>query len=383
MLDDPRASIAATPPMGWNSWNAFGKQVNEQVIRQIADTLVSSGLREAGYTYVVIDDHWHGGRDEHGELFPDPNKFPSGIAALAEYVHARGLKFGIYSDAGEKTCGGEPGSLGYEEIDAQTFASWGVDFLKYDFCFTQDDRATADRLYRKMGAALRQTGRAIFFSICEWGHHRPWLWGREAGGHMWRTTGDIWDGWRDGPHVTQNGIDSVGFEQQRGLEAYAGPGGWNDPDMLVVGLRGRGAIGGPGCTDVEYRTHFSLWCLLAAPLMIGCDLRSLDAASLEILRNPEMIALDQDPFGKQGSRACRLGRCEVWVKPLANGDLGVGAFNRDDVTKVVNIPWSDLEIEGKWHARDLWQPADLGVYDDLFSIELESHACCMLRLSSC
>jgi alpha-galactosidase len=383
MIDDPRASIAATPPMGWNSWNAFGKQVNEQVICQTADTLVSSGLREAGYTYVVIDDHWHGGRDDHGVLFPDPIKFPSGVAALAEYVHARGLKFGIYSDAGEKTCGGEPGSLGFEEIDARTFASWGVDYLKYDFCFTQDDRATAERLYRKMGTALRQTGRAIFFSICEWGHHRPWLWGREAGGHMWRTTGDIWDGWRDGPHVTQNGIDSVGFEQQRGLEAYAGPGGWNDPDMLVVGLRGRGAIGGPGCTDVEYRTHFSLWCLLAAPLMIGCDLRSLDAASFEILSNPEMIVLDQDPLGKQGSRVCRLGRGEVWVKTLANGDLGVGAFNRDDVTKVVNIPWSDLEIEGKWHARDLWQHADLGVCEDLFSIELESHACCMLRLSSC
>ena len=383
MLDDHQhARIAATPPMGWNSWNAFGKGVSEQLIRLMADALVSSGLREAGYTYVVIDDHWHSGRDEHGVLYPDPEKFPSGMPALAEYVHARGLTFGIYSDAGLKTCGGEPGSLGYEEQDARTFASWGVDFLKYDFCFAQDDRATAERLYSKMGSALRQTGRPILFNICEWGHHRPWLWGRSAGGHTWRTTGDIWDGWRDGPHISQNGIDTIGFEQQRGLEAYAGPGGWNDPDMLVVGLRGRGSIGGPGCTDTEYRTHFSLWCLLAAPLMVGCDLLNLDQVSLEILTNPEVLALDQDPLGKQGHRICRLGRCEVWVKPLAGGNLGVGVFNRDDSTQILEVHWSDLDIEGKWHVRDLWLHTDLGVYEDHISVEVNSHACCILRLSA-
>lgn len=381
MSDDSQAGLAAVPPMGWNSWNAFGKEVNEGVVRQMADALIERGLRQAGYTYVVIDDHWHGGRDEHGVLFPHPQKFASGLPALAEYLHARGLQFGIYSDAGTKTCGGEPGSLGYEEIDARTFAGWGVDFLKYDFCHAPDDRATAERLYRKMGIALRQSGRPILFSICEWGHHRPWLWGRAAGGHMWRTTGDIWDGWRDGAHVAQNGIDSIGFEQQRGLEAYAAPGGWNDPDMLVVGLHGKGAIGGPGCTDAEYRTHFSLWCLLAAPLIIGCDLRQVDPFSLETLSNPEVIALNQDPLGRQGYRVCRLGRCEVWLKPLANGDLGVGVFNRDDAARVVHVPWSDLEIEGRWQARDLWQHADLGAFEGSFSVELESHACCILRLS--
>jgi alpha-galactosidase len=378
---DQKDLIAATPPMGWNSWNAFGKQINEQVIRQTAKALVSLGLRQVGYTYLIIDDHWQGGRDKFGNLYPHPDKFPSGMPALADYIHSLGLKFGIYSDTGLKTCGGEPGSLGYEEQDARTFASWGVDYLKYDFCFTRDDRATAEQLYRKMGKVLRQTGRPILFNICEWGHHQPWLWARQVGGHTWRTTGDIWDGWKDGPHISQNGIDSIGFEQQRGLEAFASPGGWNDPDMLVVGLHGRGAIGGPGCTDEEYRIHFSLWCLLAAPLVIGCDLRNLDAISLEILSNPEVIALDQDPLGKQGSRICRLGRCEVWSKPLSNGDLGVGIFNRDDITRELNVPWSDLEIEGNWRVRDLWQHADLGVYEAQITIQLESHSCRILRLS--
>lgn len=373
--------IAATPPMGWNSWNAIGKDVDEQLMREMADALLSTGLSKLGYTYIVIDDHWHGGRDASGALYPHPQKFPSGIPALADYLHARGFKLGIYSDAGLKTCGGEPGSLDYEEQDARTFADWGVDFLKYDFCFAPDDRTTAERLYRKMGTALRQTGRPILFNICEWGHHRPWLWARSVGGHTWRTTGDIWDGWRDGPHISQNGIESLGFEQQRGLEAYAGPGGWNDPDMLVVGMRGRGAIGGPGCTDAEYRTHFSLWCLLAAPLVMGCDLRTIDADSLEILSNSELIALDQDPLGRQGFRICRLGRCEIWVKPLANGDIAVGVFNRDDAMRQLNVPWSDLEIEGPWHVRDLWLHADLGEFESQISLELESHACCIYRLS--
>lgn len=375
------SEIASTPPMGWNSWNAFGKGVNEQVIKDMVDALVSSGLRQAGYSYVIIDDHWHGGRDENGQLFPDPLKFPGGMRSLADYVHARGLKFGIYSDAGKKTCGGEPGSQGNEQRDAQTFADWQVDFLKYDFCFAQDDRCTAEQSYKTMGAALRAAERPILFSVCEWGHHRPWLWAREAGGHMWRTTGDIWDSWEDGSEVQQNGIESIGFDQQRGLEAYAGPGHWNDPDMLVVGLHGKGSIGGPGCTDIEYRTHFSLWCMLAAPLILGCDLRDLDSYSLETLTNQEVIDLDRDPLGRQGYRVCRLGRSEVWVKPLQNGELAAGIFNRSDRTQKLTVSWSDLEINGKYHLRDLWKHVDLGVYDDNFSVELPSHDCVLLRFS--
>ncbi len=375
------SSIALTPPMGWNSWNAFGKGVNEHVIKEMADALVSSGLRQAGYTYVVIDDHWHGGRDEKGELFPDPNKFPSGMRALADYIHSLGLKFGIYSDAGIKTCGGEPGSLDYEERDAMTFAGWQVDFLKYDFCFAQDDRQTAERSYKKMRAALRATGRPILFNVCEWGHHRPWLWAQEAGAHMWRTTGDIWDSWGDGPEIQQNGIESIGFEQQRGLEAYAGPGHWNDPDMLVVGLHGNGSIGGPGCTDIEYRTHFSLWCMLSAPLILGCDLRSLDSISHETLSNQEVIALDQDPLGKQGYRVCRSGRSEIWVKPLQNRNLGVGIFNRSDLSQKLIASWSDLCITGRYLLRDLWQHVDLGVFEDHYAVDLPGHGSILLRFS--
>lgn len=367
--------------MGWSSWNGFGPHINEDLIKGIADAMVSSGMKDAGYTYVNIDDFWHGGRGEDGRLFPDPQRFPSGLKALADYVHARGLKFGIYSDAGPKTCGGRPASQGYEEIDAQTFAEWGVDYLKYDYCYAPEDRASAERLYRKMSDALKATGRPIVFSICEWGQRRPWLWGRQVGGHLWRTTGDIADSWGDWPSRTGFvllGIDRIGFDLQRGLEAYAGPNGWNDPDMLVVGLRGRGFIPGPGCTDVEYRTHFSLWCLLAAPLIASCDLRHMDSATREILTNREVIALNQDPLGKQGYW---VGPAEVWVKPLSGGALGVGLFNRGNERATVTAHWSNLEISGRYHVRDLWQHADLGVFEEKFSAEVAPHDCVILRLT--
>ncbi|MDW8289478.1 MAG: glycoside hydrolase family 27 protein, partial [Armatimonadota bacterium] len=217
--------LAPTPPMGWNSWNTFGAEIHEELIRQVADVFVEAGLREAGYTYVVIDDLWESDeRDDQGRLVPDPKKFPSGMKALADYVHSKGLKFGIYSCAGTHTCAGKPGSYGYEEIDAQTFAEWGVDYLKYDFCY-KPAGADAVTLYRRMGQALRATGRPIVFSICEWGSNEPWKWGASVGGHLWRTTGDINDSWES--------IEQIGFSQN-GLEAYAGPDHWNDPDMLVV-----------------------------------------------------------------------------------------------------------------------------------------------------
>src|SRR5512138_2511170 len=233
--------LAATPPMGWNSWNMFGATVDAQIVKETANAFVSSGLRDAGYEYVVIDDHWHGGRGEDGRLFPDPQKFPEGMKSLSDYVHSLGLKFGIYSDCGPLTCGGRPASMDHEEIDAQTFADWGVDFLKYDWCHAEDTRANAEYRYSRMSKALQATGREIVFSICEWGHHSPWVWGARAGGQLWRTTGDIGDCWYNVIAKWGGvlyGIDTIGFDQQRGLEAYAGSGHWNDADMLVVGLRG-------------------------------------------------------------------------------------------------------------------------------------------------
>jgi alpha-galactosidase len=374
--------MAETPPMGWNSWNQFGNHIHEDLIKETAEAIVNSGMSVTGYNTIVIDDLWHGGRDENGRLFPDPMKFPHGIKTLADYVHSLGLQFGMYSDAGTRTCGGRPGSQGFEEQDAQTFASWDVDYLKYDFCYTEDTRAYAERAYSTMGKALQATGRPIVFSICEWGHHRPWLWAAKAGGHLWRTTGDIFDSWRDGPELWAYGIDSIGFEQQRGLETYASPGHWNDPDMLVVGLRGQSkTISGAGCTDTEYRTHMSLWCMLAAPLMVGCDIRNMDPITKEILMNDEIIALDQDNLGKQGYRVCRQSRSEIWVKPLSVGELGVGVFNRGETAQSVTAHWSDLEIQGMYQIRDLWAHQELGTSNTGYTCQVEPHGCQVLRLS--
>lgn len=368
-------TLASTPPMGWNSWNLYGGDIHEELVKAIARGMVESGMKDVGYRYVNLDDIWHGGRDESGKLFPDPAKFPSGMRALADDIHSLGLKFGIYSCAGTKTCAGCPGSQGYEEIDARTFAEWGVDFLKYDYCHAPNDRGSAMRLYSTMGAALQATGRPIVFSICEWGCHRPWEWGRAAGGHLWRTTGDISDSWQS--------IQEIGFYWQRGLEKFHSPGGWNDPDMLVVGVYGKGNCGGGGCTDVEYQSHMTLWCLLAAPLLAACDLTNMNAATRAILTNPEVIAIDQDALGKQATFACRTfpGDVESWIKPLANGDLAVGMFNRSSKNHHGITYWVDLGIEGAYAVRDLWQRQDAGVFTESFSIDIPSHGAALLRLS--
>ena len=410
--------MLATPPMGWNSWNTFGRAINEQLIKDVADTLATSGLRDLGYQYLNVDDHWHGGRDEHGVLYPNAEKFPNGMKALSDYVHARGLKFGIYSDAAELTCGGEVGSLGYEEQDAQTFAAWGVDYLKYDYCHAPQDRETAIQRYTRMGNALKATGREIVFSVCEWGGRQPWLWATQAGGHLWRTTGDIWDGWSDGSLPFQMGIERIGFELQRGLEDYAGPGRWNDPDMLVVGMQGKGHIplptppaeagmppmpppgvlSAPGCTDDEYRTHFALWCLLAAPLLIGCDIRHMDDVTRETLMNAELIAVNQDALGRQGYRAQVNGKGEVWLKPLQGGALALGLFNRADIPRRVTAHIAELNFDNpfrrrmgreelnlaeRYHVRDLWKHAnaeDVAQAGEI-SAELPVHGCAVFKLT--
>lgn len=379
---------ALTPPMGWSSWNTFAHHIDEKVIRETADALVDTGLRDAGYVYLNIDDHYQGGRDAQGRITHHPERFPGGIRAVSDYVHERGLKFGLYSDAAERTCGGEVASYGNEEIDAQTFAEWGVDYVKYDYCHAPEDRGAAVRRYTAMGRALRATGRDILFNVCEWGGRQPWLWAAQAGAHMWRTTGDICDSWHGGAGVYEHGIEEIGFELQRGLERFAGPGHFNDPDMLVVGMRGRGNVGGdmgfPGCTDDEYRTHFSLWCMLAAPLIIGADVRSLDDASLEILSNAELIAVDQDGLVRQGWRAGTRDGLEYWIKPLLFGDLAVALFNRRDTAATAVATWADLGVSGEYAVRDLWAHKDLGVQSGAsasVSADLPSHGCAVFRLS--
>lgn len=368
--------------MGWNSWNGFGKRIDAATVEVIASAMVSTGMKDAGYQYVVIDDYWHGGRDLKGNLYPDKYRFPEGIKPLADLVHAKGLKLGIYSDAGDRTCGQQPGSGGHEEQDARTFAAWGIDYVKYDYCNAPDDEQTAIQLYTRFGQALVAAGRPMVYSICEWGAHHPWEWAAKAGGHLWRTGPDIADSWTkpaDPPYF--RGVETIGFEQQAGLEEYAGPGHWNDPDMLVVGLKGHSNIAGDGMSDEEYRTHFSLWCLMAAPLMAACDLASMDRATLSILTNREVIALNQDPLGQQGKRAAHNGAAEVWVKPLQNGDLGVGLFNRGPQPATVRASWQDLSISGSYKVRDLWKHQDLGVNGAQVSAEVASHGCAILRLS--
>ncbi|MBA3778199.1 MAG: alpha-galactosidase [Chloroflexi bacterium] len=369
--------LALLPPMGWMSWNMFGGEIDETLILQTADALISSGMHNAGYEYVCIDDHWHGGRDAAGRLFPDQRRFPSGIAALADALHDRGLKLGIYSDAGSHTCGGEPGSFGFESQDAQTFASWGVDYLKYDYCHAPPDRDSAMIRYGAMGKALRETDRSIVFAICEWGSRQPWLWGADVGGHLWRTTGDIQDRWT----VATQRTESVGIVEaldlQGGLEEHAGR-GWHDPDMLLAGLRGIGRessrIQGSGCTDAEYRSQISLWAILGAPLIASCDLRSMDRTTVEILTEPEIVAIDQDPLGLPGRRVGREGAVDVWARPLEGGRLAVALLNRSAGSVDVRIRSERLGLSGAHLVRDVWGHQPLGTLGTLIDRTLEPHA---------
>jgi alpha-galactosidase len=383
--ENPGAQLAPTPPMGWMSWNNFGPNMNETLLKEMADAMVSSGMREAGFRYVCIDDYWQGKRDPQGVLQPDPAKFPHGIKALADYVHSKGLKIGIYSDAAELTCEKQPASFGYEEKDAATFASWGIDYLKYDYCFAPEDQQTAITRYTAMAQALRKTGRPIVFSICEWGPRKPWLWGAKAGGQLWRTTWDIREIWYSGKYDDYTaGILDI-LDQQVGLEKFSGPGGWNDPDMLVVGLHGKGKYTTPAgysaCTEAEYRSQMSLWCLLAAPLMATNDLRSMNAVTREILTNREVTAIDQDPLGKQASRIAKEGDLEIWARDLADGSKAVGLLNRTDgTTRNLKVTWNQLGLRGKQKARDLWAHKDLGVFQDQLEAMVSPHAVLLLKI---
>lgn len=374
--------LALTPPMGWNSWNHFECNISEGIVRETADAMVASGMREAGYLYVNIDDCWHGERDADGFITADPERFPSGMKALADYVHSKGLKLGLYSDAGWTTCGGRPGSRGHEFQDALTYARWGVDYLKYDWCDT--DGLNAEGAYQTMAAALTAAGRPVVFSICEWGENRPWEWGKELG-HLWRTTGDI------GPcfdcEVNHGDWSSWGVlrivDMQAGLRIHAGPGHWNDPDMMEVGN---------GMSVSEDRAHFSMWAMLAAPLIAGNDLRTMSEATRAILTNREVIAVDQDPLGVQGFRHSTDGELELWFKPLEGGDWAMCVLNRGASPRPIELVWQDEDVEDKlsdrqalfkarlYRIHDLWTGTDLGTTRRPMKAEIAGHDVLMVRL---
>jgi alpha-galactosidase len=363
--------LASTPPMGWNSWNKFGCNVSEDLIREMADAMVRSGMKDAGYRYVVIDDCWQVARDQNANIVPDPQRFPSGIKALADYVHARGLKFGIYSDAGSQTCAGRPGGLGHEFQDALEYAAWGVDYLKYDWCHTTSQDAQAS--YALIRNALQAAGRPIVLSICEWGTAKPWLWGKAVGGNLWRTTGDITDQWETKNKQALGMLDIL--DLQDGLESFAGPGHWNDPDMLEVG--------NGGMTTEEYRAHFSLWSILAAPLMAGNDLRSMKPEIRDVLTHKEVIAVNQDPLGSQGHRVRKEGNLEVWAKPMQDGSRAVVLLNRDVSEREIMVSWESLGYPAHLSARvrDLWRARDLGEFKGKFSASVAPHSVLMIAVA--
>jgi len=362
--------LAKTPPMGWNSWNKFACNVSESLIRETADAMVSTGMADAGYAYIVVDDCWQVSRGGDGTIVPDPERFPSGMKALADYVHSRGLKFGIYSDAGTKTCQGRPGSKGFEEQDARQYAAWGVDYLKYDWCNTEgmDTREA----YATMSRALRDAGRPIVFSICEWGGTRPWEWAPGIG-HLWRTTGDIQDCWDCSQPWGGMGLIHI-LDLQADLYPYAGPGRWNDPDMLEVG--------NGGMTEAEYRTHFSFWCLLAAPLMAGNDLRAMTPETKAILTNREVIAVDQDPLGVQGRRVSDGGAVEVWMKPLSGAARAVILSNRGSVAAPVTVSWDQIGLAPDVPAkvRNLWTGEEAGMFRGRYTARVAPHDVVMVRI---
>jgi len=370
--------LALTPPMGWNTWNKFGCNVSDELVRGMADAMVTSGMKDAGYRYIVIDDCWQVKRDAHADIIPDPQRFPNGMKALADYIHSLGLKFGIYSDAGEMTCAKHPGGLGHEYQDALMYASWGVDYLKYDWCFTLNglDAKTA---YRNIRHALDAAGRPIILSICEWGSHQPWLWGEEVGGNLWRTTGDIQDRWAgtkewEPGNCCNYGVTAI-LDQQVGLYSYAGPGHWNDPDMLEVG--------NGGMSTTEYRSHFSLWAMLAAPLIAGNDLRNMTPEIRDILTNKEVIAVDQDPLGREGRRVWKDGDLEIWSKPMQDGSRALVLLNRGESSREITVSWEQIGYPAHLDAavRDLWAHKELGKFTGKFSAPVESHGVVTVRVS--
>ncbi len=375
--------LSLTPPMGWNSWNKFACDIDEKTVREIADAIVSTGMKNAGYEYVIIDDCWHGERDSLGFITANKHLFPSGIKALSDYIHSKGLKFGIYSSAGSHTCAGRPGSRGHEYQDAYMYAKWGVDFLKYDWCGT--DKLKAEGAYITMAEAIIHADRPMILSICEWGINKPWEWGKEIG-HLWRTTGDIFNCFD-----CVNGLGewkSYGVMQildmQDGLRNYAAPGHWNDPDMLEIGN---------GMPKNEERAHFSMWCMLAAPLISGNDIRNISNETLNVLCNNEVIAIDQDPLGIQGFKFAVKDSVETWLKPLLNDAWALTLLNRSKTIKNVSIDWEAFMVNDslfnknintltqKYEIRDVWKKTNIGTTNKSINFAVPSHDVVMLVLT--
>ena len=358
-------ALGKTPPMGWNSWNHFGCNISEDLIKQTADNLISSGLFDLGYRYVNLDDCWQVSRDENGVIVADPEKFPSGIKALADYMHSNGLKLGIYSDAGEKTCAGRPGSLNYEEIDAKTYAEWGVDYLKYDNCY--NDGISSKIRYPAMRNALNKAGRAIFFSMCQWGEESVATWAGDIA-NSWRTTGDIQDNF--------NSFVTI-LDLQYGLEQFAGPGKWNDPDMLEVG--------NGGMTLTEYKSHFALWCLLKSPLLLGNDLSNVSKEVMEIIGNDRLIEVNQDNLGKQGKRVRRTVEedgsfLEMYTGEVYNGTVVI-LFNRSSSTKNMSFTLKEIGIDALGaNIQNLYTGEDYGYVKEKYSSDVESHGVVVVKV---
>jgi alpha-galactosidase len=371
--------------MGWNSWNTFQTNINEQLVKDMADVLVSSGMKDAGYRYIVLDDGWMAMEREPkaGDLIPDPKKFPNGIKAVADYIHSKGLKFGLYNCAGTKTCAGYPGTRGYEYQDARFYASAGIDFLKFDWCYT--DGINAKEAYNTMSKALQVAGRPMIFSLCEWGSSKPWEWAQNVG-HLWRTTGDIYPQF-DSTHSYGNwkalGVMTI-VDLQDGLRQYAGPGHWNDPDMLEVGNR---------LTDAENRAHFSVWAMLAAPLMAGNDLRQMTDETKAVLINKDIIAIDQDSLGIQGFKYLDKDSLQVWVRPLDKGDWALCFLNRSSSAKSIDFDWKTQIIsdtlfkkqldakQATYKIRDLWAKKNMGNTKKPLKTIVPSHDVLLIRLS--
>ncbi len=374
--------LAMTPPMGWNSWNYFSCNVSEKLIMETADAMINTGMKDAGYIYINIDDCWHGQRDSLGFIHPDPERFPSGMKALADYIHSKGLKLGIYSDAGWKTCAGRPGSRGHEYQDAMQYAAWGIDYLKYDWCYTEG--LNAEGAYLTMRNALYAAGRPIVFSLCEWGNNKPWDWGKDIG-HLWRTTGDIYhcfDCVID--HVTwkQWGVEQI-IDFQDGLRKYAGPDRWNDPDMMEIGN---------GMSINEDRAHFSMWCMLAAPLIAGNDIRKMTKETLEILTNKEAIKINQDTLGIQGFKYLTKDSVELWFKPLAGGNWAMCFLNRTRELKSIEFNWPENNLSDElndiyadfknitYTLYNIWTYKNTGTTKKILKAELPGHDVLMFKL---
>ena len=361
--------LAPTPPMGWNTWNTFQGKISETLIKEAADALIANGMQAAGYKYVVVDDGWEAPeRDAAGNLVPDPERFQHGMKALGDYLHAKGFKFGIHNCAGTKTCAGLPGGRGHEFQDALSYASWGVDYLKYDWC--NHGTANSQETYNTMRDAIRAAGRPIVFSLCEWGDTKPWTWAKDTG-HLWRTTGDIMDCY------DCQGAYSLGWKFILDIEAdlaqYAGPDHWNDPDMLEVGNAGQ--------TPAESRAHFTLWAMLAAPLMAGNDPRKMSDDTRRILTDGEVLAINQDGLGKQATRFMKHPGKQIWAKELSNGEWAVCFFNYSDETVRLRIDWSSLTfLKGTYRVRDVWGKKDIGKTDVGFEAGLPGHDVILVRL---